>query len=438
MKFFGRRQREEKMERRIGEFSSGYWSAIRRRFRSNTMARWAMRVLYFLVFIALFSDFLANDKPLICKIENRVYSPVLKSYGVYLGLSSWRADEVREAWKEKAYQFVIFPLIPYSATSLDMNHLNFVGPFDGQQLAWRNRHWLGTDDLGRDVAAGLIAGTRISLTIGMLSMVIAAIIGLLLGSLAGFFGDHQLKIRWNYFIMGLLGIGSGFFWGFIARRGAFLVKGQFEEALGGGVLIWLGSVMLFLGLGKLLSLSGVGNRKLVIPADLLVMRLIEIFNSIPVLLLILAILSILPNSSIYYVMVIIGFIRWTGIARFIRAELLRIRKLEYIESARAMGFSGGRVLLRHAIPNALTPVLITFAFGVASAILIEATLSFLGIGIDQDTITWGSMLKTARTEVGAWWMAAFPGMAIFITVTVFNLLGEGLTEAIEPKQKNIG
>ena len=104
-------------------------------------------------------------------------------------------------------------------------------------------------------------------------------------------------------------------------------------------------------------------------------------------------------------------------------------------SAQALGYSEWRIILRHAVPNALTPVLITVAFGIASAILLEAFLSFLGIGVPPEQVTWGSMLNSARTYFSAWWLAIFPGLAIFVTVTIFNLLGEGLTDALDPRRK---
>ena len=120
-----------------------------------------------------------------------------------------------------------------------------------------------------------------------------------------------------------------------------------------------------------------------------------------------------------------GFVSWTSIAKFTRAELLRIRKLEYIEAAQAFGYSQFRIVFKHALPNALAPVLIAVAFGVASAIIIEAYLSFIGVGIPDDQVTWGSLLNMARDNISAWWIAIFPGTAIFITVTIFNLIGEG-------------
>ena len=172
-----------------------------------------------------------------------------------------------------------------------------------------------------------------------------------------------------------------------------------------------------------------------LPVDILISRFIEIFVSLPGFLLILSIIAIMKSPNLYVVMAIIGATSWTGIARLIRGELLRVRNLEYIEAAQSLGYSEWRIMFRHAIPNALTSVLISIAFGVASAILTESALSFLGIGVQADVVTWGKLLNEARNEVSAWWFAVFPGFAIFLTVTIFNLLGDGLNEALDPRLK---
>ena len=135
-------------------------------------------------------------------------------------------------------------------------------------------------------------------------------------------------------------------------------------------------------------------------------------------------------------MLIIGAVRWTGIARFTRAELLRQKRLEYVEASRALGFSRLRSLVKHALPNSLSPVFIAIAFGIAASILIEAFLSFLGVGVPAETVTWGQLLSASRKASDAWWLAIFPGFAIFLTVTMFNLIGEGLTVALDPRQKH--
>jgi peptide/nickel transport system permease protein len=134
-------------------------------------------------------------------------------------------------------------------------------------------------------------------------------------------------------------------------------------------------------------------------------------------------------------MVIIGLTSWTEIARFTRAEFLKIRNLEYIQAGQALGYSEARIIFRHALPNGIAPALVAIAFGIASAILIESGLSFLGIGVPADVVTWGSLVNAGRENFQAWWLVVYPGLAIFITVTIYNLLGEGLRDALDPRLK---
>ena len=172
--------------------------------------------------------------------------------------------------------------------------------------------------------------------------------------------------------------------------------------------------------------------------DFIVMRGVEVLNSIPTLFLLLAIMAVVRTPSILYIMVIIGLVRWTGIARLVRAELLKVRQQDYILAARAMGFSSWRILFRHALPNSLSPVWTTLAFGIAGAILLEAFLSFLGIGLPVEEVTWGSLLRQiSGSNTRAWWLAVFPGLAIFITVLAFNLIGERLSDILDPRRKHI-
>lgn len=294
---------------------------------------------------------------------------------------------------------------------------------------------MGTDELGRDVTAGMIHGTRIAVSVGIIAMSIAAIIGIFMGSLAGYFGDDKLQVSRIRLCLNILALFLAYFYAFSVRSTTISIAAK-EGSLGVQLLL---SLLIFVGVILIANLVASAferipflGKKLTLHLDLLVMRFIEVINSIPSLLLILSVVA-LTKPSIFNIMVIIGLISWTSIARFIRAELLRVRRLEYIEAAQAMGFSEARILFKHAIPNALTPVLIAIAFGVASAILTEAFLSFLGIGVAAEEVTWGSLLNLARTKFSAWWLAIFPGFAIFTTVTIFNLIGEGLTDALDPR-----
>ncbi len=412
-----------------------YTALVRQQFRKNRIAVWSLRALYVLIFVALFADFLANEKPLYCKLEGQHYFPALRQYAVQLGWSKWGAQFATADWSALPYELVWFAPVPYSHYTIDRRNMSYAHPFKRQQIqSWRWRHWLGTDQVGRDVLAGMIAGTRVAMLVGLVAMLIATFIGVLLGALAGYFGDDRLRISRIRLILNGLGLILGLFYGFIARSHAF-EEGPFGLALLGSLGILVGILLIFNVLATALRRIPVLGRQWTVPADLLVMRFIEVMNAIPALLLILSVVAVIKKPSILYVMAIIGLIRWTGIARFVRAELLRIRSLSYVEAAQAMGFGHWRIIMRHALPNALTPVLITIAFGIAGAILLEAFLSFLGIGVAPDQVTWGSMLNAARSRFSAWWLAIFPGFAIFFTVTIFNLLGEGLTDALDPRRR---
>jgi len=165
--------------------------------------------------------------------------------------------------------------------------------------------------------------------------------------------------------------------------------------------------------------------------DMFGMRLVEIFEAIPVLFLLLTFVAFF-GRSIYIMMIIIGVTGWSGYARYIRAEFLKLRKQDYVQAAIASGLSLRSILFRHMLPNGIAPLLVAASFGVASAILAVATLSFLGLGL-VDEPSWGQMLNQAvKSSVFNWWMAAFPGGAIFLTVFAYNLMGEALRDAIDP------
>jgi peptide/nickel transport system permease protein len=167
--------------------------------------------------------------------------------------------------------------------------------------------------------------------------------------------------------------------------------------------------------------------------DIIVSRLIEIMLTIPTFFLIITIVAFLPQS-IFNVMVVIGVTNWPTIARLTRGEFLKTKSLEYVVAARALGATDFRTIFRHILPNTLAPVFVAATFGVASAILIESTLSFLGFGVPPSTASWGSMLYNARQLLpSAWWLTAFPGLAVFLTVISYNLVGEGLRDAADPR-----
>lgn len=417
----------------VDEPGLSYGKIVMHRFRSDRMTRWALRLFYGLVFVGLFSDFIANEKPLFCKLEGKRHFPVIETYLVDLGLMDPMKTLGRPQWKSLDYEKVFWAPIPYSAHRPDRSNMGYVGPFEEQNInSIRFRHWLGTDRVGRDLLAGLIAGTRIALAVGILAMGIASLIGILLGLLAGFFGDDKIKFHpWKLLFFGM-GTLAAWYWGFFSP-GYGLEEGQTLAYFLKGMLILAAMLLISWGLASLFQSLIPSQRLIKLPVDLMIMRLVEVVDTMPAILLILAGTSVIKEPSIYNVMIIIGLVSWTTIARFVRAEVIRIREQDFIQATRAMGFPESRILLRHILPNSIGPVLIVIAFGVAGAILAEATISFLGIGLDEEDITWGYLLNQARGRAAAWWLAIFPGLAIFLAVTIFNLLGEGLTKALNPK-----
>jgi peptide/nickel transport system permease protein len=171
--------------------------------------------------------------------------------------------------------------------------------------------------------------------------------------------------------------------------------------------------------------------------DLIGMRLIEIFEAVPTLFLLITFVAVF-GRNLYIMMALIGLTSWTADARFIRAEFLRLRKQDFVQAAVAAGLPLRSVIFRHMLPNGIAPVLVGASFGIASAILTESVLSFLGLGLVQEP-SWGGMLNQARAAGGnfSWWIAVFPGMAIFLTVFAYNLIGEALRDALDPKLRGI-
>jgi peptide/nickel transport system permease protein len=167
--------------------------------------------------------------------------------------------------------------------------------------------------------------------------------------------------------------------------------------------------------------------------DELLMRFVDLMLNFPRLFLLLTLIALL-RPSIWVIMAVIGFTGWMGLARLVRGEILSLKEREFVQSARALGATDHRIMFRHILPNALVPVLVSATLGVAGAILAESGLSFLGLGVQPPTPSWGNILIDGKANIEiAWWLSVFPGMAILVTVLAYNLLGEGLRDALDPR-----
>jgi len=167
--------------------------------------------------------------------------------------------------------------------------------------------------------------------------------------------------------------------------------------------------------------------------DRIIMRFIDIMLAFPTFFLILAVIAFI-GSGIWNIMIVIGFTSWMGVARLVRAEFLSLKEREYVLAARALGLSDVRIIFRHIMINSMAPVLVSAVLGIASAVLVESALSFLGIGVQPPTPSWGNILTLGKDNIQiAWWLSVFPGLAILITVLGYNLLGEGIRDSIDPR-----
>lgn len=324
-----------------------------RRVWRNRLSRWSLVVVLIIAGIAIFSPLLANEKPLWMRWQGRVYFPAAYDYPLISP-----ASELLDAGFRDVVQFMernredrefshLMPPVPFSAHTVCLAD-RFARP--GQA-----RHRLGADDIGRDIAARLIHGTVISLTIGLVAVGIAFSIGISIGAIAGYCGG------WT---------------------------------------------------------------------DILLSRIMEIIDSIPLLLLLLILIAAMERPSLYHTMAVIGLTGWPGMARIFRGEVLKIRSREYVLAAHTLGSGWWTIFLRHLLPNAVAPVLVAVSFGVASAILTESMLSFLGFG-DPQFPSWGEIIEQGRQHIHSWHMVVFPGIAIFVTVTAFNLIGDALRDAMD-------
>ena len=283
----------------------------------------------------------------------------------------------------------------------------------------------GTDDLGRDVFSRMFQGSWVSLTVGFVAVSIAVVIGVFLGGIGGYYGSSQISL--GYLLASVL-LGGG------------IIGILLGETAVGGLMVFLGAAV-----AAVLIRMGNSKGKRPIPmgfsvlffnlfsVDVLITGLIDIMLCFPSFFLILTVVALLP-ASIYNIMIVIGLTSWMGAARFVRAEFLSLREQDFVTAARALGVSNWRIIFRHMVPNAMSPVLVSATIGIATAILTEAGLSFLGFGVPPPDATWGNILSNGKNFLfDAPWLTFVPGVAVLIVVLAFNLFGEGLREVLNPK-----
>lgn len=361
----------------MNEQSSSFWSATWRRLKKNRGALAGLVLIGLAVFIALFGYFIAPDPS---PFSNRIileiggekpgfsqqFLEVKKEHAIdrtnFLEqLVGGKADAVEyipiSSWNKTGDSIIVQKFIDEGLTERQAYHRSAL-PSDPVLI---KKFWLGTDKYGRDILSRLIIGTRISLSVGLITVLISLTVGIILGALAGYF------------------------------------KGRTDN-----IIMWL----------------------------------INVIWSIPTLLLVFAI-TLLLGKGFWQVFVAVGLTMWVNVARLVRGQVLATRELQYVEAAKALGFSNVRIIARHILPNILGPILVIAASNFASAIVIEAGLSFLGVGVQPPQPSWGLMIKENYNFIitNNPMLALAPGFAIMLLVLAFNLLGNGLRDALNVRGK---
>lgn len=324
------------------------------KMRLNTKV--SIAIIGFFLFIAIFATFLASPFPFVVfNNKSGLELPFSPFFAAFKAKKKIELEQIPfRTLAQKSQISAVFAPVPFSPYEQNLDEI-LLAPSLG-----RFGHYMGTDDVGRDIASRMIHGARNSMLVGLIAVFISLVIGIIVGSTAGFFGG------------------------------------------------WV---------------------------DITISRLIEIFITFPRLILILAVLTML-RPSLYTVMIVLGLTQWTGIARILRGEFLKRKSHEYVLAAKIMGASSFRQIFYHILPNSLSPIIVILSFDIADVVLVESTLSFLGIGIQPPESSWGQVLNISKAYMDfAWWLILFPGLFIFLVIVSYNLLGDHLRRYINPKEQ---
>ncbi|MHB8919808.1 MAG: ABC transporter permease [Halothiobacillus sp.] len=338
------------------EPTQGPWQRVWARFKRHRRGYLSLWIFSVLFVLSLGAELLANNRPLLIYYEHQLYVPLIHNYPetAFGGDFATNADytDPYVIAKIREHGWLLRAPIPFSYDTID-----YYNPAPNP-AAPTSRHWLGTDDRGRDVAARLIYGFRLSVLFGFALTAIGMVIGMLAGAIQGYLG------------------------------------------------------------GKV---------------DLFFQRFIEIWGSLPELYLLIIFASIF-EPSIGLLLILLSLFGWIGLSDYVRAEFLKGRNLEYVRAARALGVSSPRIMLRHLLPNAMTPVITFLPFRVSGAILALTSLDFLGLGVPPSTPSLGELLAQGKNNIDAWWLSLTTFGVLVGTLLLLIFIGEALRAALDTRK----
>jgi microcin C transport system permease protein len=332
------------------------------KFFKLNRAKYSLWILLGLYVISLFSNFIANDQPLIVRYEGKTYFPVIKFYdGSHFGLGATDIPHYKQLQKSPAFQkkdasghsknWMLFAILPYGYNeSLDV--------YGNPPTPPTFHNLLGTDDRGRDILTRLLYGYRISFSFALLITFSSMALGIIIGALQGYLG--------------------GFF-------------------------------------------------------DLSMQRLIEIFSALPFLYIVIIIGSSI-GPSFGMLLIVFTIFDWVGISYYMRSEFLKLREIQFVEAAKALGVKDWKIMFRHILPNALTPIITFLPFDLIGSFSSLSALDFLGFGLPAPTPSWGELMRQGMDNIFSYWLSLFPVIALFLVLLLIAFVGEGIRDAFDPKE----
>jgi len=344
--------------------------------------------------LGLFPEFIANDDPIL-----------LRNQGIL------ECASCQEWFSEKEYQTpasaetIISPLIPFDDRSLEPSGFTLLPPL---RKGAENIHILGTDSQSRDVLAGIIYGFRYAALIALISALIAGLFGITLGLLAGYYGNDNAYISYLEFILMtiILSVSLYIFW----------------------FSVW---ISLFLAIITILVMARwrkhmKARRQFSLPIDQIIMKITDSWDSLPALFVLLGFITIMEQNNVFQLSVMIALFKWPGFFRIARAEIVKHKDSDWIRTLKDLNIPNVQIMWKELAPILVVPISVHTAFAMASAVSIEATLSFLGLGLSAEIMSWGALLMEARQYFSAWWLVVFPGLSLTFFLFGLNKIAKQL------------